>query len=297
MKVARPVARSRISTEKRVTPAGKADVHEPHVGLRILAIGQNSAVLDPPDQLLHGRMIDAHDGEAVERKVPDQREKGVLDGVEGLEVVEVLGIDVGDDGDVGGELEERAVAFVGLDHHPVAGAEPRVGSVGVDDAAVDHRRIKPGRVEQRRHQRSRRRLAVRAGDRHALLEPHQLGQHFRPADDGDAPRPRLDDFGIVPLHRGGDDDDRGGVDVRFGMADEDGRALLAQALDVGVVAEVGALNLMAEVEQHLGDARHADAADADEMDGADLVRQFHGSNPQRTRRRGPVTLDRIRRFP
>jgi hypothetical protein len=33
---------------------------------------------------------------------------------------------------------------------------------------------------------------------------------------------------------------------------------------------------MSEVEQHLGDARHADAADADEVDGADLARQFHG---------------------
>ena len=53
--------------------------------------------------------------------------------------------------------------------------------------------------------------------------------------------------------------------------------LLAQALDVGVVAQVRALHLMAEVEQHFGDARHADAADADEMDGAELARQFHRS--------------------
>ena len=209
MKVARPVARSRIRTENRVTPAGEVDVEKAHVGLRILAVGQHAAVLDPPDQLLHRRMVEAHDGEAVEREVLDQGEKGLLDGVEGLEVVEVLGIDIGDDGDVGGQLEERAVAFVGLDHHPVAGAEPRVGSVGVDDAAVDDRRVEAGGVEQRRHQRGRRGLAMRAGDGHALLEPHQLGEHFGPPHYGNAPRARRDDLGIVALDGGRNDDDRG----------------------------------------------------------------------------------------
>ena len=120
---------------------------------------------------------------------------------------------------------------------------------------------------------------MRAGHRHALLEPHEFRKHFGPTNHGDAPRPRLDDLGIVPLHRGGNNDDGGCVEIGLVMADMDGRALLAQALDVGVVAEVRALNLMAEVEKHLGDARHADAADADEMDGADLVRQFHGLKP------------------
>ena len=135
-------------------------------------------------------MIEAHHREAVERQVFDEGQKGVLDRVEGLEVVEMLGIDVGDDRDVGGQLQERAVALVGLDHHPVAGAEPGIGAIGVDDAAIDHGRIEPGGVEQRRDQRGRRGLAVGAGDRDALLEPHQLGQHLGAADDGNAPRAR-----------------------------------------------------------------------------------------------------------
>ena len=290
----RPIADQR---RKSRDAAGKVDVHQAHIGLRILAIGENAAVFDLADEFLHGRMIETHDREAIERQVSDQRQKGVLDGVEGLEVVEVLGIDVGDDGDVGGELQERAVALVGLDHHPVAGPEPRVGAIGVDDAAVDHRRIKPGGVEQRRHQRSRRGLAMRAGHGHALFQPHQLGQHLGPANDGNAPRPRLDHFGIIALHGGRNDDHRRAAEIGLVMADEDGRALLAQALDVGVVAQVRALNLMAKVEKHLGDARHANAADADEVDGADLVRQFHAFKPSAGPSPGQAartTLDRIR---
>ena len=105
---------------------------------------------------------------------------------------------------------------------------------------------------------------------------------------------------IVALDRGGDDDHRGVADIGRVMADEHGRALLAQALDVGVVARVRALHLVAEVEQHLGDAGHADAADADEMDGAELARQFHAfktlSGPVSRVNRPAKNFDRIRRF-
>ena len=217
-------------------PPVKIDVQEAHVGLRILAVGEDPPILDAPDKLLHGRMIVAHDGEPVKRQVLDQRQKGVLDRVEGLEVVEVLGIDVGDDDDVGRKLEKRAVAFVGLDHHPVPGPEPRVGAIGVDDAAVDDRRVESGRLEQRRHERGGRRLAVSAGDRDALLESHQLGEHFGAANDRNAPRARRDDFRIVALDGGRNDDDRSGAEIRRVVADEDCRALLAQPLDVGAVA-------------------------------------------------------------
>ena len=68
----------------------------------------------------------------------------------------------------------------------------------------------------------------------------------------------------------------GAVDVLGLVADHDLDALLAQPLDVGVVGGVRALHGVAEIAQHLGDAAHADAADADEVDGSDFARQSHG---------------------
>jgi hypothetical protein len=56
-------------------------------------------------------------------------------------MLHMLGVDIGDDGDGGGQAVEGAVALVGLDHHPFALPHPRVGAVGVDDAAIDHRRV------------------------------------------------------------------------------------------------------------------------------------------------------------
>ena len=166
-------------------------------------------------------MIGAHHRKSVERHVLDEGAERVLHRVEGLEVVEMLGVDIGDDGDVGRQLEEGAVGFVGLDHHPVAFAEPRIGAVGVDDAAVDHGRIEAAGVEQGGDQRGRGGLAVRAGDGDAALQPHQLGQHLGAAHHRQALRARGGELRIVALDRRGDDDDLGAVEVRGVMADGD----------------------------------------------------------------------------
>jgi hypothetical protein len=49
-------------------------------------------------------MVDAHHGEAVERQVLDEGSERRLDGVERAEMVEMFGVDIGDDGDVGRQL-------------------------------------------------------------------------------------------------------------------------------------------------------------------------------------------------
>ena len=97
------------------------------------------------DHRLHHRMVDAQHREAVERDVVDEVLVGAVHRLDRAVMVEMLRVHVGDDGDDRRQLHEGAVGFVRLHHHPVAGAEPRIGAVIVDDAAVDD-----GRVEARR---------------------------------------------------------------------------------------------------------------------------------------------------
>ena len=83
---------------------------------------------------------------------------------------------VGQHGDVGIELEQRAVGLVGLDHDPLALAPAGVGA-GRAQLAADH----VGGIEARAAQRvdDHRRgggLAVGAGHRDAALERGDLGQ-------------------------------------------------------------------------------------------------------------------------
>src|SRR5215218_5452736 len=64
----------------------RGQVDEAHIGLRILAIGDDAPVLDLADESLHHGMIDAHHGEAIERQVLDEMAERVLHRFEGLEV-------------------------------------------------------------------------------------------------------------------------------------------------------------------------------------------------------------------
>ena len=136
------------------------------------------------------RMVDAQHREAVERHVLHELLEAGDHRLGRAPVVEMLGVHVGDDRDDRGQAEEAAVAFVGLHHHPVAGAEARVGAVGVDDAAVDDGGIEPRGFQHRGDQAGRGGLAVGAADGDRPAQAHQFGQHFRAPHHRDQPRAR-----------------------------------------------------------------------------------------------------------
>ena len=81
---------------------------------------------------------------------------------------------------------------------------------------------------------------------------------------------RGDHFGVVALHGGRGDHHRGIADVLRRVADRHLDAALAQPFDDVTLGNVGTLHPVAEIVHHLGNAGHADAANADEVDGADV---------------------------
>ena len=85
-------------------------------------------------------------------------------------------------------------------------------------------------------------LAVGAGDGHGGARAHQLGQHLGAADDGKAALLGRFEFRIAGLHRGGDDEMARAVEVGRVVADQAGDAAGAQALEIGAVLQVAALD-------------------------------------------------------
>ena len=106
-----------------------------------------------------------------------------------------------------------ALAFALASRPPITnvGSTPRLGEHAGDQAR-------------------RRRLAVRAGDRDAVAEAHELGQHLGAAHDGNAARVRGHDLGIVGRDGARDDDDVGVAQVLGGVTLGDAGAERAQPL-------------------------------------------------------------------
>ena len=105
-----------------------------------------------------------------------------------------------------------------------------------------------------------------AGHRDPVLETHQLGQHLGAGDRRDAPLPGLVDLDVVGRDGRRVHDHVGGVDVRGIVPDVDLGPELLEALHRFVASLIGARHPVAQIDQDLGDARHAAAADAHEVD-------------------------------
>src|SRR5258705_5284387 len=104
-----------LAIAKRDLEAGTAavwsEIDEPRVGLRDFAVGVDAAILVLAYDGLHYGMIAVHHLEAAERHGLDKNAERLRHGIEGLEMIEMLGIDIGDDGDIGRQLQESAVAL------------------------------------------------------------------------------------------------------------------------------------------------------------------------------------------
>ena len=189
--------------------------------------------------------------------------------------------------------QEGAVALVGLDHHPLAGAEPGVGAVGVDDAAVDHGRDRARRLPARRRPgwwwwscracRRPRSTISAASARPASRRggPPGCAARAPPATSGLSCLTAVETTTTCAAPR---------LSASWPMAT--GMPAARSRRDVGALGDVAALHRVAEIVQHLGDAGHADAADADEVDGADGEGQGAHSTGI-LRGRGPQAVDEI----
>ena len=187
----------------------------------------------------------------------------------------MLRIDVGDDANLRGHLDEGAVGLVGLHDHPLAVTEPRVRAPFVDDAAGDDGGVEAGDIEYVGDERGGRGLAVRAGDGDGGVEPHQLRQHLGAAHDGQSALARSLELGIAGLDGRGDDDETRADQVHRIVADEHANTLGAQTADIGAVLLVAALHRVALGVQDLGNRAHADAADAQNVHGPQLAGHLH----------------------
>src|SRR5713101_3390054 len=263
-----------VGQAKFAAQAFELDVADDEIGLAGSAVGNNRA-LYARDHGLHVRLVQAQNRRAVKRHAIDELYEGILNVFQRGILIEMLAVDGGDGGDNGREQQEAAVAFVGFDHEELALTESSGGAASIDATADDKCGIEMRRSENGSDNGGRGGFPVSAGHGDAVLEAHQFGQHFCAGDDRDLFLVRFDNFGVVDLDRR-----RRHYHVRalnvcgFVPFVNRGAEILQAFRDVRGLG-VGAGNGIAEREQHFGDAAHADAADAHQMNALKIAEGDH----------------------
>ena len=146
-------------------------------------------------------MIKAHHRKTVEGQIFDKSAERFFDRIKCFEMIEMLRINIGHDGDIRGQFQKCAVRLIGFDHHPFAIAKTRIGAIGIDDAAIDHGRIELARNKKSGHKRCCRCFTMRAGNRDAGFKPHQFRKHFCAPHNRNAPLTCRHQFRIITLDR------------------------------------------------------------------------------------------------
>ena len=214
------------------------------------------------------RVVAADDDRAgLTHEAHELRERGT-DVLERIVVIEMIRLDVRDDGDIRIEVEEGAVRFVRLGDEELSGAVAAVRVVTLDDAADKEARVEVHAVEHRGGHGRGRRLAVRAGDGDGGIATTELGEHLRARPDGDIELTGSDELRVRLGDGGRHDDDIGcdGVDRGRFMADVDIDPGAGKLANIARRLEVGTAHHTAALMQDERDAAHAGAADTDEMD-------------------------------
>ena len=218
-------------------------------------------------ELDQARVLAAYDNRAVLSHEVHERAERLLDLLERGVVVHVVGLDVGDDDDVGVEIEKRAVGFVGLADEELPVAVTAVCVVALHDAADQEAGVEPHAVEHGGAHRGRRRLAMGAGDREGGVAGSQSGKHLRAGPYGNTQLAGANQLRIRLGNRRGDHD-HVGLDLVDGlglMPDEDLHAGTGELADIARRLQVRTGHPITALMEHQGDAAHAGAADADEM--------------------------------
>ena len=106
---------------------------------------------------------------------------------------------------------------------------------------------------------------MHAGDGDAVLQPHQFGQHLGALDHRNMQPARFGDFGIIIAMAELVTTTSAPAMFSAAWPSKSVRPELPAAAVTAELLQVGAGDPVAEVQQHFGDAAHADAADAHEM--------------------------------
>ena len=192
------------------------------------------------------------------------------EGGEGTEVIEMIAVDVGEDGADEGQMTVRAIALIGLDDKPVR-AGPLGTGANISHIAADDESGPTARRGEHEHEHRRGgRLAVGASDGERSRPRADRSEDAGPRGHGDTPPARL--IQLVEIDRDGRrrGDDITAVHVAAVMTDVHADPRRPEPLEHLTLPDVATRHVVAHAGKGDRDRAHPWPADADDVDATRL---------------------------
>ena len=195
-------------------------------------------------------------------------------------VLEVVGLQIGDQPEPRGQFQERPIALVCLHHQQVALVPCRSRTDLVHVAANDERRAETG-LSQHEGQHGRGGgLAVCAGHGNRLAQSADGTENLGPPVEGDATFEGRPALRICVGHRRGARHHSGFADLVRRMTHADGHAQCSEAIQSGGGLKVRTADGVSHGHQNLGNGAHAGTAHANDVNvGGDRQAQRRIRHP------------------
>ncbi len=239
------------------------DVRDAHIGARRLAEGDHVRVREPGADTERTGVV-AGDHHRLGRRVGEPDE-GVVERLLRAEVVEMVGVDVGDQCDRRVVEQEGAVGLIRLDHEQLTGAGGAGQAELLDHPAVDEVRVGSELPQGGDDHAGRGGLAVGAGHRHEPARSDQPVQSLGTMDDMQPALLRRQELRILRPDGAGVHDRVGIAEVRGVVPDVHRRSRSRERTEVVAVGSVGTGDADTGIEEHPRESAHAGTTDADEV--------------------------------
>ena len=206
------------------------------------------------------------DGSVLARKLHELDERS-LNLFERAVVIEMVGLNVGDNHHVGVEIQKRAVGLIGLAHEILARAIATVGVIALDNATDQEAGVKAHTIEHRGAHGRGGRLAMSTRNGNRRMAMAQGGKHLRARPNGNAQLASTNQLGVRLRNSRGDNHHVGLhlVDGLCLMTHVDVDAGTRKLTDITRGLKIGARHDKAALVQHEGDTAHASATNPDKV--------------------------------
>ena len=203
-------------------------------------------------------------------------------------MVHMVGVDIGDDGNIRVLLEESPIAFIGFGNNIRAFPQDGIAMQVIDFAADDDGRVLMTFFEDLAQHGRRRRLAMGTGYRNPLPPAHDVDQGIGPMDDRNPAAARFGQFYVSIADGRRNDDDLGILQIFRTLADADTGPFFRELFRHRRRFEIRTGYMISFFNENIGNCPHSGAGNADKMNVCNLVQINHRFIPHPSL---PVTDD------